>query len=102
MNKELRDRLSAIHRRRWGAPEGYATVRGVHVPFEHRTPIRYWSDWLAYNEGEDAARAFIRGLKDADWLPMPRLWNLYGQRKAVAALRDEIRQLEWESRRWKS
>lgn len=98
MSNGQRARLSAIHRRRWGAPEGCATVRGIHIPFEYRDPIRYWSDWLAYHDGEDAARVFIQKLKDTDWRDMPRVRRLYNARKDVAAMRDEIRDIEWRFR----
>jgi hypothetical protein len=97
-SEEHRARLSAIHRKRWGAPEGYCTVRGVHVPFEHRAPVRYWSDWCAHHQGKDAARQWIESLKADEWFTMPRLWELYRARLEIAKTRDFIREFQWEVR----
>lgn len=99
---ERRARASALHRKRWGAPDGYATVRGIHVPLEHRAPIRLWSDWIAYHDGEEAARCFIQGLRNNEWRDMPQLHRLYQDRKEVAALRREIRNIAWEAYRGNS
>lgn len=93
---ERKARASASHRARLGAPEGYATVRGVHVPYEHRAPIRYWSDWMAHHEGEDAARRWVRLLKDRNWSDMPTLWVAYRERKDIAKTREQIRRIQWE------
>ena len=89
-------KLSEIHRKRWGAPEGFCTVRGVHVPFEHRPPVRYWSDWIAYHQGEERARQWIQGLRDAEWADMPAITEIFNQRKEIARTRDAIRAAQWE------
>lgn len=96
MPEERKARLSEIHRKRWGAPEGFATVRGVHVPFEHRAPLRYWSDYIAYHDGEDIAAEWLARRAEAEWTDMPELWRLYRARKEIAATRDAIRLAEWE------
>jgi hypothetical protein len=95
--RERRRQLSAIHRKRWGAPEGYCTIRGIHVPFEHREPIRYWSDWWAHHYGEDDAKKFVADLKSADWKLIPRLRQLWNQKRQVGRNRDLIRNLVWEA-----
>lgn len=99
---ERKAKASAFHRKRWAAPEGYATVRGVHVPFEHRAPIRYWSDHIFNHDGEEAARAFVQSLSDNEWRDMPRVTALYRAKKDIAAMREQIRQFEWEARRGNS
>lgn len=99
MSDERRSRLSEIHRKRWGAPDGFCTVYGVHVPFEHRTPVRYWADWVAYRQGWDGAQGFVEGLKSENWASVPRLWTLYQRKLEVRRTADFLRYLEAEARR---
>ena len=96
ISKERKAKLSEIHRKRWGAPEGYCTVRGVHVPFEHRPPVRYFSDYVATNYGEDQARKRTQALADSHWQGMDDLWSLYQERRDIALTREAIRKAEWE------
>lgn len=97
MSVERRARLSAIHRKRWGAPDGYATVRGVHVPFEHRDPLRYWANWISAREGETAAHDFVAAVRDGNWKAVPRIRALFEERQAVHRNRELLRRLEWEA-----
>jgi hypothetical protein len=97
-SEEHRSRLSAIHRKRWGAPEGYATIRGVHVPFEYRAPLRYWSDYIAHHYGEDVARRYLRTAEADGWIEMPRIRDFYDKRREIARTRDAIREFLWSIR----
>lgn len=96
MPPERRERLSAIHRARWGAPAGMATVMGVHVPLKYRDALRLWSNWVSTNAGAPAARRFVEQLRERDWADMPRIQELYEQRLAVRQSRKTIRRFKQE------
>lgn len=92
-SREHRRRMNALHCKRWGASEGHCTVRGVHVPIEHREPVRYWSDWWSYHYGEEDAKQFIADLKAGDWKLIPRLRELWNQKKQISHNSEIIRDL---------
>lgn len=95
-SEEHRARLSEIHRKRWGAPEGFATVRGVHVPFEYRDALRYWTNSISATGSEEEARRFAQQIRDNDWRDMPRIQRLYEERMEIAETREQIRRIQWE------
>lgn len=93
---ELRAHLSAAHRARLGAPEGMATVRGVHVPYEYRDALAFWGDWIAHHFGPDNAFAFVEKEKAEGWQNMPRITELFEQRLQVREARRAIRKFRTE------
>jgi hypothetical protein len=96
-SQERKDRMAAIHRRRWGAPEGHCTIYGVHVPLEHADPIRFWAQWLSCQMGRATAREFVEGLKAEAYASVDRIRFLWQQRLEVGHNRELIRQIEWEA-----
>lgn len=96
-SEERRGRVSKKMCESLGAPKGYATVRGIHVPYEHRKALHYWATWIKDNHGTAAAETFIRELKARDWTGIEELKRLWGVRidirqnkKLIAALQREI------------
>lgn len=85
--------MSEIHRRRCGAPAGFATLYGVHIPFEHRDPLAYWAAWLALRYGRHEAEAFVRDTMAQRWTTVPALRALYEQKLEVARTKKAIRNL---------
>lgn len=94
---EKRERVALLHRRRHGAPDGYSTVHGIHVPSEHEKPLRYWADWLKHNQGAEAATRFLKELKAANWERAPELRAMWLRKKQIGKNREMIRQLVWEA-----
>lgn len=95
---DRRERMAAIHRRRWGAPDGHCTIYGVHVPLEHAGPIRFWAEWIAAKEGAVAACKFVESIKSDDYVRVDRLREMCHERRAGAENGDLIREIQWEAR----
>lgn len=96
---ERRARLSEIHRKRWGAPDGFCTIYGIHVPFEHREPIRYWADWVAYHQGRESAQEFVHRQRASDYSAVDYLRKLMLRKRQIYHNAEAIRQVQWEAHR---
>lgn len=96
---ERRERAANFHRKRHGAPDGFSTVHGVHVPSEHEKPVRFWADWLKHNHGPDTAAQFINELKADNWSRVPGVRALWLRRKQIHENKELIRRLQWEAHR---
>ncbi len=94
---ERREKAAVAGRRRFGAPDGFATVYGVHVPLEHAEPLRFWAHWLSYNESPERASSFVEYHRLIDWSDVPRLRELWEERQQIADNREAIRLLTWEA-----
>jgi len=98
-----REKMSALHRARCGAPVGYATVYGVHVPYGASKPVRYWAKWLGDMAGpekaHEAAREFVIACERNRWRMAEKLQELMDEKRAVHRNRSIIRELEFWSRR---
>jgi hypothetical protein len=96
-SEERRERMAALHRKRHGAPDGFCTVHGIHVPAEHGQPVRYWADWFARSHGREAAREFIIGLREERWASMPRIRDLWISKKLIGKNAELVRSIVWEA-----
>ena len=70
-------KASAAIRRRLGAPDGCATVYGVHVPFEYSEPLRLFASRVARLEGKKASSIYVQQIKDDEWRQMPEIIERY-------------------------
>ena len=95
MTVEHKNRLSEVHRKRWGAPEGMCTLRGVHIPFEYREDLMVFANRIAQREGKEKARAWVQELKDGGWRRMPEIKRLAEEWRMVAENRELIRWLPY-------
>jgi hypothetical protein len=94
---ERRAAASVLGRKRHGAPDGFCTIYGIHVPFEHRDPLRHWADWLTYHHGQDEARRMLLELKADNWRDVPRLRRLWEQKKLIHENGKVIADITWEA-----
>lgn len=92
--QERREAMSEKRRRAWGAPDGHATLYGIHIPLEHRGPLRYWADWCFTRGGQQAAVDFVLDAKSQGWANMPSLRAMWEEKLAIAENRKMIRMLE--------
>lgn len=93
---ERREKMAKIHRKRWGAPDGYCTIYGRHVLLEHAEPIRFWAQWLAAQYGKESAADFVAGLIEEDYASVDRIRDMWLERQQVAENREMIREIEVE------
>lgn len=101
--EKRRAKVSEIHRARHGAPPGYSTVYGVHVPFAIAKAVRYWADREANDAGPAqrfaAGQAFVRLCEQGNWSNSPALVELWKERLIIRENRKIIRSLENGARR---
>lgn len=95
-SEDRRAMMREVHRRRHGAPNGYCTIYGTHVPSEHHDPVRYWAGWLANRHGRAAAVEFVKDHAANNWSEISRVRELWDIKKLVSANRQTIRRVEQE------
>lgn len=96
---ERRERMRDLHRQRAGAPPGFCTVHGLHVPAEHRGPVRYFADAIASRWGADRAAEFVKHHLSTGWAEAANLHDLWARKLEIRRTRKMIRQVQWEAYR---
>jgi hypothetical protein len=97
--KERRAMMSRIHRTRHGAPPGFSTVYGVHVPHQFSDVVRYWAHWICNVSDSASAKKFVEFHQSIDWLEMPELTKLCDEKREVHRNRGRILRILFEAKR---
>ena len=93
---QRRARMQSLARSRAGAPTGFGTVYGIHVPAEHCEPVRYFASRLRCRHGRTEAEQFVRGLQADGWSAMPRWRDLWQRRVEIDRSRRIVKLIRME------
>lgn len=66
-SEHRRERAAALAKRRLGAPAGYCTIYGVHVPDTHAAGLRVAAQKVAAKQGYVEASKFVTAAKAKGW-----------------------------------